>query len=165
MNGKLRFALYLLIDSRLVSKSAIKLPIIPPGSPGPISKDYNNFELRSALVEKDVLKANKIIKYFEENPKNNPLQMTLAILFNFFSNLMLAYYAPEKSDQGIAAQLGLKSPWQAKEYMAAMRRYSGVKVMQIIHAIRECDARSKGIGNPSTPDGELLRDLIYFILH
>ena len=67
-----------------------------------ISKDYNNFELRSALVEKDVLKANKIIKYFEENPKNNPLQMTLAILFNFFSNLMLAYYAPEKSDQGIA---------------------------------------------------------------
>lgn len=130
-----------------------------------ISKDYNNFELRSALVEKDVLKANKIIKYFEENPKNNPLQMTLAILFNFFSNLMLAYYAPEKSDQGIAAQLGLKSPWQAKEYMAAMRRYSGVKVMQIIHAIRECDARSKGIGNPSTPDGELLCDLIYFILH
>ena len=91
--------------------------------------------------------------------------MTLAILFNFFSNLMLAYYAPEKSDQGIAAQLGLKSPWQAKEYMAAMRRYSGVKVMQIIHAIRECDARSEGIGNPSTPDGELLRDLIYFILH
>ena len=116
-------------------------------------------------MEKDVLKANKIIKYFEENPKNNPLQMTLAILFNFFSNLMLAYYAPEKSDQGIAAQLGLKSPWQAKEYMAAMRRYSGVKVMQIIHAIRECDARSKCIGNPSTPDGELLRDLIYFILH
>lgn len=73
-----------------------------------ISKDYNNFELRNALVEKNVLKANKIIKYFEENPKNNPLQMTLAILFNFFSNLMLAYYAPEKSDQGIAAQLGLK---------------------------------------------------------
>lgn len=71
-----------------------------------ISKDYNNFELRNALVEKNVLKANKIIKYFEENPKNNPLQMTLAILFNFFSNLMLAYYAPEKSDQGIAAQLG-----------------------------------------------------------
>lgn len=130
-----------------------------------ISKDYNNFELRNALVEKNVLKANKIIKYFEENPKNNPLQMTLAILFNFFSNLMLAYYAPEKSDQGIAAQLGLKSPWQAKDYMLAMRRYSGVKVMQIIHAIRECDAKSKGIGNPSTPDRELLRDLIYFILH
>ena len=97
-----------------------------------ISKDYNNFELRNALVAKDVFKANQIIKYFEENPKTNPLQMTLSVLFNFFSNLMLAYYAPDKSEQGIANQLGLKSPWQSKDYMAAMRKYSGVKVMQII---------------------------------
>ena len=71
-----------------------------------ISKDYNNYELRNALIIKDVFKANQIIKYFEENPKTNPLQMTLSVLFNFFSNLMLAYYAPEKSEQGIAAQLG-----------------------------------------------------------
>lgn len=79
-----------------------------------ISKDYNNFELRSALVEKDVLKANKIIKYFEENPKTNPIQMTLSLLFNFYSNLMLAYYAPDKSEQGVATMLGLKTPWQAR---------------------------------------------------
>lgn len=130
-----------------------------------ISKDYNNFELRNALIEKDVFKANQIVKYFEDNPKNNPLQVTLAILFNFFSNLMLAYYAPDKSDQGIASQLGLRSPWQAKDYMAGMRKYTGVKVMQIIGAIRTCDAKSKGIDNPSTPDGELLRELVYFILH
>lgn len=97
-----------------------------------ISKDYNNFELRNALVAKDVFKANQIIKYFEENPKTNPLQMTLSVLFNFFSNLMLAYYAPDKSEQGIANQLGLKSSWQSKDYMVAMRKYSGVKVMQII---------------------------------
>ena len=95
-----------------------------------ISKDYNNFELRSALVEKDVLKANKIVKYFEENPKTNPIQMTLSLLFGFYSNLMMAYYAPEKSEQGIAAFLGLKNPWQAREYMAAMRKYSGIKTMQ-----------------------------------
>ena len=82
-----------------------------------ISKDYNNFELRNALVAKDVFKANQIIKYFEENPKTNPLQMTLSVLFNFFSNLMLAYYAPDKSEQGIANQLGLKSSWQSKDYM------------------------------------------------
>lgn len=130
-----------------------------------ISKDYNNFELRNALIAKDIFKANQIVKYFEENPKNNPLQVTLAVLFNFFANLMLAYYAPEKTDQGIAAQLGLRSPWQARDYMTAMQRYSGVKVMQIIGAIRECDARSKGIGNPSTSDGELLRSLVYQILH
>ena len=125
-----------------------------------ISKDYNNFELRNALVAKDVFKANQIIKYFEENPKTNPLQMTLSVLFNFFSNLMLAYYAPDKSEQGIANQLGLKSPWQSKDYMAAMRKY-----MQIIGEIRYCDAKSKGVGNPSLEDGDLLRELVYKILH
>lgn len=130
-----------------------------------ISKDYNNFELRNALIEKDVLKANRIIKYFEENPKNNPLQVTLAVLFNFFANLMLVYYAPDKSDRGIAAHLGLRSPWQAKDYENAMKRYTGVKVMQIVGAIRQCDAKSKGVGNSSVSDGELLRELVYFILH
>ncbi len=130
-----------------------------------ISKDYNNFELKSALIAKDTLKANKIVKYFNDNPKNNPLQPTLAILFNYFSNLMVAYYAPERSENGVAAYLGLKSPWLAKEYLEGMRRYSGVKVMNIITQIRLCDARSKGIGNVSLSAGELLRELVYFILH
>ena len=130
-----------------------------------ISKDYNNFELRSALVEKDVLKANKIIKYFEENPKTNTIQMTLSLLFGFFSNLMLAYYAPEKSEQGIANMLGLRTPWQAKDYLAAMRRYNGVKTMQIIGEIRYADAKSKGVGNPSLSDGDILRELVFKILH
>ena len=130
-----------------------------------ISKDYNNFELRSALVEKDVLKANKIIKYFEENPKTNPIQMTLSLLFGFFSNLMLAYYAPEKSEQGIANMLGLRTPWQAKDYLAAMRRYNGVKTMQTIGEIRYADAKSKGVGNPSLSDGDILRELVFKILH
>lgn len=130
-----------------------------------ISKDYNNFELRSALVEKDVLKANKIVKYFEENPKTNPIQMTLSLLFGFYSNLMMAYYAPEKSEQGIAAFLGLKSSWQAREYMAAMRKYSGIKTMQIINEIRTTDAKSKGVENSSLSDGDLLRELVFKILH
>lgn len=130
-----------------------------------VSKDYNNFELRNALVTKDVLKANKIIKYFSENPKTNPLQMTLAVMFGFYSNLMLAYYAPDKSDQGIAAFLGLKSSWQARDYVAAMRRYSGVKVMKIIGDLRTCDAMSKGVGNSSLSNADLLRELIYKILH
>lgn len=130
-----------------------------------ISKDYNNYELRNALVVKDVLKANRIIKYFEENPKTNPIQMTLSVLFGFFSNLMLAYYAPEKTEQGIAMQLGLKSSWQSREYIMAMQRYSGVKVMQIIGDIRYCDACSKGVGSVSLSDGDLLRELIFKILH
>lgn len=130
-----------------------------------ISKDYNNFELRSALVEKDILKANRIIKYFEENPKTNPIQMTLSLLFSFYSNLMLAYYAPEKSEQGIAVMLGLKTPWQAKDYIAAMRKYNGVKTMQIIGEIRYADAKSKGVNNSSMSDGNILRELVFKILH
>lgn len=130
-----------------------------------ISKDYNNFELRSALIEKDVLKANKIVKYFEENPKTNPIQVTLSLLFSFFANLMMAYYAPEKSEQGIASFVGLKAPWQAKEYMIAMRKYSGVKTMQIINEIRTTDAKSKGVENSSLSDADLLRELVFKILH
>jgi DNA polymerase-3 subunit delta len=130
-----------------------------------ISKDYNNFELKNALLAKDILKANRIIRYFEENPKANPIQVTLAMLFNFYANLMLAYYAPEKSEQGVAAQLGLRSSWQAREYIQAMRMYSGVKVMQIIGEIRYCDAKSKGVGNTSMTDGELLKELVFKILH
>ena len=130
-----------------------------------ISKDYNNFELRAALVEKDILKANRIVKYFEENPKTNPIQMTLSLLFGFFSNLMLAYYAPDKSEQGIASFLGLKSPWQSREYMLAMRRYSGMKTMQIIGEIRYADAASKGVGNSSASNSDILRELVFKILH
>lgn len=130
-----------------------------------ISKDYNNFELKSALITKDILKANKIVKYFNDNPKNNPLQPTLALLYNYFSNLMVAYYAPERTENGVAAYLGLKSTWQAKEYIAGMRAYTGMKVMNIITQIRLSDARSKGIGNVTLSQGEILRELVYFILH
>lgn len=130
-----------------------------------VSKDYNNYELKNALIEKDVAKANRIVKYFNDNPKNNPLQPTLAVLFNYFSNLMVSYYSPEKSENGVASYLGLKSQWQAKEYMAGMRVYTGVKVMNIISEIRRCDARSKGIGNSSVSPGDLLKELVFFILH
>lgn len=130
-----------------------------------ISKDYNAFELRSAIVEKDVMKANRIIKYFAENPKTNPIQMTLALLFNFYSNLFIAYYSPEKSEAGVASFLGLKSPWAAKEYVSAMGKYTGLKAMQILHEIRITDARSKGIDNNSVDEANLLRELIFKILH
>jgi len=130
-----------------------------------ISKDYNIFELRNAIIEKDVLKANRIIKYFAENPKSNPIQMTLAQLFSFFTNLFMAYYAPEKSEAGVASFLGLKSQWSAKDYLTGMRKYSGMKVMQILHEIRMTDARSKGIDNNSVDDADLLRELVFFILH
>lgn len=130
-----------------------------------VSKDFNNFELINAIVQKDVLKANRIVKYFNSNPRAFALPLTLGILFNFFSNLMLAYYSPQKTEEGIAAWLE-QPRWQVTRNIApAMKKYSGVKVMNIIAEIRKTDAKSKGIDNPNTTDGELLKELIYFILH
>ena len=80
-------------------------------------------------------------------------------------NLMLTYYAPDKSEQGIANMLGLRTPWQARDYMAAMRKYSGVKTMQIVGEIRYADAKSKGVQNSSMTDGDILRELVFKILH
>ena len=87
--------------------------------------------------------------------------MTLSLLFSFYSNLMLTYYAPDKSEQGIANMLGLRTPWQARDYMAAMRKYSGVKTMQIVGEIRYADAKSKGVQNSSMTDGDILRELVF----
>lgn len=130
-----------------------------------VSKDYNNFELKGALIDRNLIKANQIVNYFNANPKNNPIQVTLSLLFNFFSNLMMAYYAPMKNEVGIAEFLGLKTSWQSKEYLMAMKNFSGVKTMAIINEIRYCDAMSKGVGNSNIENGDLLRQLVFFILH
>lgn len=130
-----------------------------------ISKEFNNWELKSAIIMKDVMKANRIIRYFEENPKNNPPQMTLAMLFNFFSALMLAYYAPDKSPRGMMEQLDLRNEWQLKEYTQAMRTFTAMKTLLIIGKLRETDARLKGVEKGNISDGDLMRELIYFILH
>ena len=131
-----------------------------------VSKDFNAFELRNAIVNRDVFKANQIIKYFDENPKAGNIYSFLPMLFNYFQNLMIAFYAPKRqSQEGVAEWLELRSPWAAKDYMTGMRNYSGMKVMQIISKIREIDAKSKGLDNPNTPPGELMRELIFYILH
>ena len=130
-----------------------------------ISKEYNNFELQAAIIDKDIYKANKIINYFAQNPKKNPIQMTLALLFSFFSNVMMCYYAPEKNERGIAEFLGLKSSWGVNDYIKAMRNYRAMHVMEILHQIRLADARSKGVEGAQVPDGEIMRELLYIILH
>jgi len=130
-----------------------------------ISKEFNNWELRNAIVAKDVMKANQIIRYFEENPKANPPVMTITMLFNFFSSIMLAYYAPDKSPRGMMEQLDMRNEWQLKDVTAAMRNYNAMKTMLIIGKIRETDARLKGIEKGNATDGDLMRELIYFILH
>lgn len=129
------------------------------------TKNFSVFELQDALGQKDVLRANRIIKYFDANPKENPIQMFLPQLFKYFSNLMLAFYAPEKTEAGIAAWLEM-TPWQVRRnVLPAMRSYTAMKTMQIIAEIRRTDARSKGVNNPATSNGELLKELLFFILH
>ena len=130
-----------------------------------ISKEYNNFELQNALVNKDVLKANRIIQYFARNPKKNPIQMTLALLFSFFSNVMMCYYAPDKSERGVAEFLGMKSTWGVGDYVKAMKNYRAMHVMEVLHLIRLADAQSKGAEGVQVPDGEIMRELMYKILH
>ena len=131
-----------------------------------VSKDFNGYELREAVINRDVFKANQIIKYFDNNPKAGSIYSFLPMLFNYFQNLMTAYYAPNKtSDSSVAQHLDLKSSWAAKDYMKGLKNYSGMKTMQIISKIREIDAKSKGLDNPNTGPGELMKELIFFILH
>ncbi len=131
-----------------------------------VSKEFNGFELRDAIITRNVYKANLIIKYFDENPKAGSIYSFLPMLFNYFQNLMIAYYAPNpNSQESVAEWLELKSPWAAKGYMIGLRNYKGTKVMNIISKIREIDAKSKGLDNPNTPPGELMKELIFYILH
>lgn len=131
-----------------------------------VSKDFNSFELRDAIVNRNVLKANMIIKYFDNNPKAGSLFSFLPLLFNYFQNLMLVYYAPNNKDQNaLAAYLDMKNAWGIKDYLVGMRNYTGRKTLQILQKLREIDAKSKGLDNPSTPVGDLMKELIFFILH
>lgn len=131
-----------------------------------VSKDFNTYELRDAIVNRNILKANMIIKYFDKNPKAGSLYDFLPLLFNFFQNLMVAYYAPNKQDQNaLASFLELRQVWGVKSYVTGLRNYTGRKTLQILQKIREVDARSKGLDNPSTGAGELMKELIFFILH
>lgn len=130
-----------------------------------ISKDYNSFELVDALARKDVGKAYQIVSYFKGNPRSFAFPQVLSNLFTFFSDLLTAFYAPDKSEQGIADFLG-RQRWKVRqEIMPAMQKYSGVKVLHILGEIRKKDAASKGVGGCKTPHGELLSELIFFVLY
>lgn len=131
-----------------------------------VSKDFNAFELRDAIVRKDIFKANQIINYFDKNPKAGSLYSFLPLLFSFFQNLMIVHYSPQKqSENDVAKFLDLRSSWGAKDYFIGLRRYSARKTMEIISKIRDTDAKSKGLDNPNTSAGELMKELIFFILH
>jgi DNA polymerase-3 subunit delta len=129
-----------------------------------ISKDFNVFELQDALAKKDVLRANRIVQYFAANPKDNPLILTTASLYGYFHKILLYHFTPDKSRGAIASALGV-NPFFVSGYETAARNYNTGKLKNIFSYLRECDVRSKGVDNVSTEDGELLKELVFKILH
>ncbi len=129
-----------------------------------ISKDYNNFELQKAVGERNILKANMIVKYFSDNPKDNPLTLTIASLFSFYSKLLTYHYLADKSKNNVAASLKV-NPFFVKDYESAALKYNAKKTVQVISLLRTFDMKSKGFGDAGTEPGDLLKEMIYRILH
>jgi DNA polymerase-3 subunit delta len=130
-----------------------------------ISKDYNVFELNKALGQKNVLKANRIVNYFSHNPKDNPFTMTIATLYQFYSKTLTYHFIKDKRDRrNVAATLKVP-PFFVGDYEKAAKYYNPKKTVEIISLLREYDLKSKGYNNLSTPPGELLKELVYKILH
>ncbi|WP_290379191.1 DNA polymerase III subunit delta [Paramuribaculum intestinale] len=128
-----------------------------------VSKDYNNFELIDAIASKDARKAFAIADYFAKNPKPNPTVVTIAALFTFFSDLLIAHFTKDKSPSGLKSALGLKWDVQLKKFSIALPNYNAFKVIEIISAIRKADVQSKGVGSRQNA-ADLLHDLIFRIL-
>tara|TARA_Y100000815_G_C13344924_1_gene501662 strand:+ start:1799 stop:2803 length:1005 start_codon:yes stop_codon:yes gene_type:complete len=129
-----------------------------------ISKDFNNFELRRAVGEHDVVKAHRIINYFAQNPKDNPTVVTIALLFGFFQNVMTYHGLPSK-DKGSVAKALKVNPFFVGEYVTAAKHYPMKKVSQVINLLRDADVKSKGVGAANLAQGDLLKELLVRIMN
>jgi DNA polymerase-3 subunit delta len=131
-----------------------------------ISKEFNVFELLAAIIQQDHLKANRIVNYFEANPKNNPIGPILSNLFNYFRNLLTYHYQKRvtPNQQELARLLGI-NPYFIKDYVDGATRYGAGRCARVIAWLRECDMKAKGCGPATVPAGELLRELVFKIMH
>ncbi|NVK52643.1 MAG: DNA polymerase III subunit delta [Flavobacteriaceae bacterium] len=129
-----------------------------------ISKDFNNFELRKAVGEKQVVKANRIINYFAENPKSNPIVMTISLLNSFFTQLLQYHGLQSKDKMNVAKSLGV-NPYFVDDYVTAAKHYPMRKVSQVIGFLRDADVKSKGVGANALPQADILKELLFKIMH
>jgi len=129
-----------------------------------ISKDYNVFELQKAIIEKNILKANRIINYFGDNQKEHPIFNTISFLYSIFSKIMIFHFTKDKSDSNLAREMGV-SPYFLKDYRSAAAKYNPRKTVQIISYLRDYDLKAKGVNNVSLKPADLLQELIFKILH
>lgn len=128
-----------------------------------ISKDYNNFELRKAIGERNSVKAFKIVNYFANNPKDNPMVVTVSLLFSFFSQLLHFHGLNDKNPRNVASALKI-NPYFVNEYVSAARNFPMRKVSGIVSTLREFDVKSKGVNSNAVPQGDLLKELLVKIL-
>lgn len=154
-------ALQKLIDGRPAGVKVINAALVERNVG--ISKDFNIFELQAAIIQRNVLKANRITQYFASS-KDHPMIKEMGILYGFFVNLLMYHYMPDKSEREVAKELGINT-FFVKDYAAAARGYSPGKVFRIIGYFRDTDARLKGINNPSATEADLWKELIYKIMH
>ena len=156
------------INNELV-KLMVVLPVNSTISPKDIeenigiSKDYNNFELRKAVGQRNILKAHQIAKYFADNPKDNPMVVTVALLFSFFSQLLQLHGMSDKNPRSVASALKV-NPYFVNEYIEAARNYPMKKVSYIIGVLRAFDVKRKGVGANAVPQGDLLKELLVKVL-
>ena len=129
-----------------------------------ISKDYNNFELRKAVGEKNVLAVNRIINHFAQNQKANPMVMTISLLNSFFTQLLIFHSLKDKSNSSVARALGI-NPYFVQDYTIAGKNYPMRKVSQVIGLLRDADVKSKGVGANAIPAGDILKELLFKIIH
>jgi DNA polymerase-3 subunit delta len=129
-----------------------------------VHKDYNVFELQKALGNREVFRANQIVAYFASNPKENPLNKVLSILYIYFLKVLMYHQLKDKSRNAAAAALSV-NPYFVQDYLTAAQNYTSSQVMRIISCLREYDLKSKGVDNLSADDGELLKELVFKILH
>ena len=129
-----------------------------------ISKDFNNFELRKAVGDKDIVKAHRIAKYFADNPKDNPMVVTISLLFSFFSQLLHLHGMNDKTPRSVASALRI-NPYFVNEYLTAARNYPMKKVSTVIALLRDFDVKGKGVGASAVPQGDLLKELLVRILN
>lgn len=129
-----------------------------------ISKDYNVFELQNAIGSRDVLKANRIVNYFGDNVKENPLFLTAISLYGYFTKLLKLHYATDNSQAALASLLGV-SPFFVRDYQMAARNYSIADCVRCIGVLREFDLKSKGYNVGEVSQKDLYREMVFKILH
>ncbi len=129
-----------------------------------ISKDFNVFELVNAIASRDILKAFQIVEYFSNNPKAGPLVVVITNIFNFYSRIMRIQFSTSKAPDELAKQLGVH-PFAVKELIQASKIYPPKKAAANISILHEYDLKSKGVNNSSMPEGELMKELIFKLMH